>query len=173
MAIVLDATPGGPNANSFATREQAAEYFSGRLYGEFWDEVPDDTQNRALITATRLIVEAFNRIGWQGYRVSNSQRLPIPRTGMVTPEGYAITAFPDALVNATAEYAGRLVEAGRMPDAPSDTEGMKSFEAGPISVEWSEGGGPEQTTDLPDAVYAMISYLGVRVNRMSVPLVRS
>jgi len=172
MPVVLDATPGGPNANSFATVEWADAYFSGRLYGEFWDDVELDTKNRALITATRLIVEAMNRIGWQGHLVSSSQRLPVPRTGMVTAEGYVIVAFPDSLANATAEYAGRLIEAERLPDAASDTEGMKSFEAGPVAVEWFEGGAPP-STDLPDAIMAMIAYLGVRTNRMTVPLVRS
>jgi hypothetical protein len=176
MAIVLDATPAGSSSNSFATVEQANAYFSGHLYGEFWDDLEPDTKNRALITATRLIIRAFQRVGWQGWLTNTVQSLPLPRVGMYDAERNLIisTVIPVPLVEATAEYAGRLAQAGRMPDDPSDTEGIKSVKAGSVSIDYFESG-PSSPTDLPDAVHAMISFLSAQpsMGRTSVPLVRS
>jgi hypothetical protein len=175
MAVpVLDVTIGGSSANSFATVEQANAYFSNHLYGEFWEDEEPDTKARALITATRLIVEAFMRVGWQGFVMSAVQRLPFPRYGLLTVEGYAISSgiIPTVLVEATAEYAGKLIQAGQMPDAPSATEGIKKLSVGPIDVEWSESV-PTSPTELPETVYAMISFLAARpYSKYTVPLVR-
>jgi hypothetical protein len=174
MPAVIDATVAGSNANSFATVEQANAYFDGRINGEFWVDLEPDVQIRSLITATRLIVQAFNRIGWQGYPLTPSQRLPFPRTGVRTPDGWIVPygANPSALVDATAELAGRLAQEG-MPDVPSETEGMKSFTAGPVTAEWYESM-PSDPTALPAAVYDMISFLAAQpMSRTSVPLIRS
>ncbi len=177
MAAVIDATPGGVNSNSFASIAYADAYFEKRLYGEFWQLVATDQKTRGLITATRLIVEAFNNIGWQGFLASTVQRLPFPRNGVYAPDGWhllPVGVIPEALADATSEYAGRLIELERMPDTPADTEGIKKLVAGSVEIEYFGGGSASSPTDLPDAIYNMISFLAARsVGRTSVPLIRT
>lgn len=175
MAAVIDATPGGVSSNSFATVAYADAYFDRRLYGEFWQPVLADQKIRALITATRLIVEASNSAGWQGNLMSPTQRLPFPRTGVYAPDGWhllPVGVIPEALADATAEYAGRLIELERMPDTILETEGIKKLVAGSVEVEYFGGG--SYSTDLPEAIYNMISFLFARsIGRTSVPLIRT
>jgi hypothetical protein len=173
MAVILDATPGSATANSFATVAWSDAYMSGRLYSGVWDVAVLDTKNRALITATRQIVEAFQRFGWQGSIMSAAQALPVPRAGMTTPDGLLIpsSAIPAALANATSELALRLLEAGSLLDYPAETDGLKRLKAGPVEIEWSGSSGA--STELPDAVFNMIAFLTGRLaSKMIVPLVR-
>lgn len=182
MAVVLDATVGGANANSFTTVAYADAYHENQLYSEAWTAapIPDNaTKARALITATQLIVNAINADAWSGWPANPVQRLPVPRSGMLYPNGAVIpnTVIPNQLQDATSEMARRLLEAGMLPDTPSDTEsqavGLKKLKAGPIEMEFDQSGG-EFSTDLPDAVFAMISFMFTRGPRSStIPLVRS
>jgi hypothetical protein len=173
MALVLIATPGASNANSFATLAQFQTYMESRLYGDAWEDYDDDVVLKALITATRLIAEYFNRVGWQGFVVSSTQALPMPRSGMLYPNGWPIPSsiIPQQLVDATSELAFRLIEAGAMPDDPSETAGLKSLLAGPVKLEFTEDSGTV-TVELPERIMNMIAFLGVNSSRHTVPLQR-
>jgi hypothetical protein len=158
MSDLLDATPGGANANSFATLAQANAYIASRLYSDDWTDADEDTQERALITATQLIVAA---VEWQGWPTSTTQALPLPRTGLRARTGAALpsTSIPLALAYATAEYARQLITAGAMPTAPSDTAGLKRLKAGPVELEWDGSGAAGADGSLPVDVLAMIGFL--------------
>jgi hypothetical protein len=174
MAVVLIATPAHAEANSFATIEQANAYNESHLYGEEWAEADDTTKAKALITATRLIVDAFHSIGWSGTPTHSSvQALPFPRVGLFTRNGWTIDSMtiPFELVQATSEMARRLIVAGSMPE--NDAEGIKSVKAGPVDVEFQPSYGKK--SQLPDAVWAMISFLAQNPSSgggITVPLVR-
>lgn len=180
MAVVLDATVGGANANSFTTVAYADAYHENQLYSDAWTAAPDAaTKAKALITATQLIVNALHADAWDGWPATTVQRLPVPRSGMTYPSGAVIpnTIIPDQLQDATSEMARRLLEAGGLPDTPSDTEaqavGLKKLKAGPIELEFDKNG-YVAGIDLPEPVYAMIRFMLVRGSRSStIPLVRA
>lgn len=173
MPVVLDATPGSPTANSFATVAQADAYFAGMLYADDWDAATPDTKNRALITATNLIVAGVAFLGWPA---STTQALPMPRSGLRSRTGAVIasTVIPVELANATAEYARQLITAGAMPTAPSDTAGVKKVKAGSVEIEFDGSSSAGSDGRLPIDVYAMIAFLleSSTQGRTCVPLER-
>lgn len=178
MAVVIDATPGGPAANSFADVAWANTYFESRLFGDAWDDVDDDDKSKGLVTATRLIIEEIIRRGVGGWPTTAAQALPFPRVGLYDRNNRIILSsiVPNELKAATAEYALKLVQAGKMPDEPSQTDGIKSFSAGPVDIEFSESESYTSVTALPEAIISMISFLlnggSVGGSSISVPLVR-
>lgn len=183
MPVVLDATVGGANANSFTTVAKADAYHANQLYSDAWTVAPvptDAVKAQALITATRLIVSAFNTVGWAGWSATTTQRLPVPRSGMQYPNGANIpnTIIPADLEDATAEMALKLIEAGMMPDGISDTEsqsvGLKRLKVGSIELEFDHASGGETSIEIPESVFAMISYMFESgTGRTVVPLYRA
>lgn len=177
MAVTLDATVGGANANSFTTVAEADAYHNNLLYASAWTSATVDDKARALITATRLIVDAINIDGWLGYPVDTVQRLPYPRSGVYTRRGNNLiltNEIPQDLKDATAEYGRRLLEQGQLPDEPLESAAadLKRLKAGPVELEFF-GNSAGSVTDLPDPVYAMIAYLFEgRPGGISVPLRR-
>lgn len=177
MPVVLIATPGAPDANSFCDLATANAHFAGMLYADDWTdaEVTDDTRNRALITATLLIVVAIAD-GWGGWPASTTQALPMPRTGLRSRLNAAIpsTVIPLELAHATAEYARQLISAGAMPSAPSDTAGLKKVKAGPVEIEFDGSASGGSDGRLPMDIYAMFGFLveAWSRNRTCVPLER-
>lgn len=170
MPVTLDATSGAATANSFTTIAEADAYLLGQLFADAdWEDADIDTKNRALITATRLIVSAVSE--WTGWVSSPTQALPFPRTGAYNRSGYyLLTGVPQDLKDATAEYARQLINLKKMPDTPQDTAGIKSLSAGPIDVTFDEAYKP--STGIPDSVMAKISYLTPYSSRFSAPVVR-
>jgi hypothetical protein len=175
MPVILDATPGSPTANSFCDLATANSYFAGMLYADDWDDADVDTQTRALITATLLIVVAIGD-GWGGWPASTTQALPMPRTGLRSRLNAAIpsTVIPRDLAYATAEYARQLITAGALPSTPSDTAGLKRLKAGPVELEWDGSAPSGSDGELPIDVFAMLGLLvdGSARNRTCVPLER-
>jgi hypothetical protein len=180
MPVVLDATIGGVNANSFTTVAYANGYHDNQLYAEAWTGPSDAIKAQALITATRLIVNALNAVGWPGWPTTHEQRLPVPRSGMYYPSGLVVpnTIIPTDLQDATSEYARRLIENGALPDTASDTEaqsvGLKRVKAGSVEVEFDHGSSSaSDSIELPSAVFAMISWMFGGQSRSTIPLVRA
>lgn len=180
MAVVLDATPGSATANSFATVQQADVYNANQLYGDAWAaEASADRKAQALITATRLIVESVS--GWLGWPVSSVQSLPHPRSGVLNALGNAYLSTSEiatALVEATSEYARRLLEVGTLPDVPLDSQAndLKSLQVGSVKLEFAGAVGVD--TSLPSAVFSKIAFMidgagGAGVGRTSIPLIRT
>lgn len=175
MAVTLDASPASPTANSFATVEFADSYNESHLYGASWVAVDAETKKKALITATRLIVEHMQSIGWRGHPTTLGQALPIPRSGLYNRNGQPLdpTLVPIELAQATSEYGRRLVDSGAMPDSPADTDGIKSIKVGPIGIEFTGSG--TSIGGIPGAIWDMISFLsapGASSGGISVPLIR-
>ena len=87
MAITLDATVGGANANTYITLADANSFIEGLVLSDdaaAWDGSSNDNKNRALFTAAQRI----DREKFLGARVDDTQALEWPRSGVRKPDTY-------------------------------------------------------------------------------------
>lgn len=77
MAPTLDATPKGPNSNSYLTVTEATDYFDAISQSKFdaWSTL-DGNEERYLIRATKIVDSHFD---FMGARTTNEQSLQWPR----------------------------------------------------------------------------------------------
>ena len=96
MAVTIDATAGGANANSYITLSEANTFVEAMISStdvSKWTTGTDDTRNRALAAATQRL----DRERFIGARATNTQALQFPRTGVRRPDTYVntyATGFP-------------------------------------------------------------------------------
>jgi hypothetical protein len=154
MAVVIDATPGGANANSYVTLAVAKTYYEAHSHPELWEDADDDQRNRALVSATRLIDE---HLDFDGYAVDETQRLQWPRYGLLTANGFTLPsdAIPERLQMATAEYARFLLQADRSGERDDELNAIQELEAGPVRVEFVENKTVARQV-VPDEILAML-----------------
>ena len=185
----LNATAGDPNANSYATVEEADTYHDTLVNADAatWSNASADDKARALIMATRILDQ---QIEWLGYVSSNTQALQWPRTYMDTdkrmllwPPGaqpfdwwnaYYVdpTTVPQRLKDATSEFARQLLAANRTADDELSQKGITRISAGTVEVSFTGYARPDV---IPDAVFYMVRPWG-RIRHRSesfVPLRRS
>jgi hypothetical protein len=90
MAITIDATPNGANANSYQTLADAQAIVDGMVQDAdvtAWAAATTDAKNRALYTATQRL----DRERFIGARSTDTQALQWPRTGVRKPDTYINT----------------------------------------------------------------------------------
>ena len=96
MAITIDATVGGANANSYLTLADAQALIDGMVENDdvtAWASATTDQKNRALYSATQRL----DRERFLGARATDTQALQWPRTGVRKPDTYIntyATGFP-------------------------------------------------------------------------------
>lgn len=96
MAVTIDATAGGANANSYLTLADAQAIVDGMVEDAdvtAWASATTDQKNRALYTATQRL----DRERFIGAKATNTQALQWPRTGVRKPDTYVntyATGFP-------------------------------------------------------------------------------
>ena len=96
MAVTIDATAGGANANSYITLAEADAYVEAMISSTDvgkWDTGTDDNRNRALAAAAQRL----DRERFLGARATDTQALQWPRTGVRKPDTYVntyATGFP-------------------------------------------------------------------------------
>ena len=96
MAVTIDATAGGANANSYLTLSDAQAIVDGMIQDAdvtAWASATTDQKNRALYTATQRL----DRERFLGARATDTQALQWPRTGVRKPDTYVntyATGFP-------------------------------------------------------------------------------
>jgi hypothetical protein len=145
-------TPGAPNANSYVSLVEADSYHATRLFST-WDTLSVNTQQIAVIQATRLLDSMYE---WAGYPTSAEQALLWPRTG---PEGFnewnyvGALEIPDRLKDAVSEFAWQLTLEDRQADSDLETSKIRSLSAGPVSLSFEEG---VTAKVIPDAVAILI-----------------
>lgn len=82
MALTIDATPGGANANSYATEAEAAAYFEADVvFGPVWALLSAEEKRKRLVFATRTL----ERLDFLGDPETDTQALAFPRTTQDTP----------------------------------------------------------------------------------------
>jgi hypothetical protein len=90
MAIVIVATPGAADANSYLTLAAAQLIIDGFVQDadvQHWGSGNTDSRNRALFTATQRL----DRERFLGARATDTQALQWPRTGVRKPDTYINT----------------------------------------------------------------------------------
>ena len=90
MAVTIDATAGGANANSYLTLAAAQAIVDGFVQDDdvtAWASATTDQKNRALFTATQRL----DRERFLGARSTDTQALQWPRTGVRRPDTYINT----------------------------------------------------------------------------------
>jgi len=90
MAVVIDATVGGANANSYLTLADATAIIDGFVEDadvQHWNSGNTDSRNRALFTAAQRL----DRERFLGARATDTQALQWPRTGVRKPDTYINT----------------------------------------------------------------------------------
>lgn len=173
MPVVVDATPGSPTANSYATLAEANSYHETHPHASAWAGT-EDAKNRALVTATRLLDENFRWFGWPA--TSNVQVLGFPRSGLYYRDGWRaipVTVIPQELKDATSELARHLLTSDVTAESDIDTQGITALTAGPVSLQFS--GAAKVGSIVPPQVVRMVRHLGAEISRRSssVPLVRA
>jgi hypothetical protein len=90
MAVVIVATPGAADANSYLTLAEAQAIIDGFVQDadvQHWGSGNTDSRNRALFTATQRL----DRERFLGARATDTQALQWPRTGVRKPDTYINT----------------------------------------------------------------------------------
>jgi len=141
MAVTIDTTVGGASANSFSSLAEAQAYLDGKLPSPTaWDAAVADTQNRALVSATRWLC----RLPWIGQRVDATQALEWPREYALDPDDpdgndFDTDELPQAVKDATAELASLMVAAGTTDIAGLDpNDGVKRKKVDVLETEFFE-----------------------------------
>lgn len=155
MALVLDTTVGGSQANAYLSRAEANAYFDTRLYASAWTGATDAVKDAAIVWATRLL---DRMVEWEGGVWSTTQALRWPRSYVYDADGKMLTSdvIPRQVKEATAELAIWLIQKDRT--AETGREGIRAFAAGKVSFEFDKTDTPPV---IPDAVYQLLVPLGV------------
>jgi DnaT-like ssDNA binding protein len=99
MALSLDSTVGGANANSLVSVEFADAYFEGDiLRSDRWSALDSDAKKKALISSTR----SFRGLTLWGEPASETQSLPFPRILTGVSDG---TSNPQEIAEACCLHA--------------------------------------------------------------------
>lgn len=160
MSLVLIATSGATNANTYATKAEASVvggYLESRLFTTTWTGASAADKNAALVWATTLLDDW---VDWIGSRVDDDQSLRWPRYSVEDQDGYTVDSdsIPAFLKNATSELAMYLL-GGDPTDAP-DTLGFSRLKVSTLELEVDKSDRDSETT-IPDHVKAMIEHYGV------------
>lgn len=134
MALVLDATVGGEDSNTYVTLADAETYFESRLYGSSWTSATDDNKNRSLAMATRMLDDLFR---FQGCKLTSAQALRWPRSSVYDIDGYYVSseAIPTPLEEAACEQALELLKSDVTTQPELLSQGFKKAKVGPLEVE--------------------------------------
>ena len=90
MAVVIDATVGGVNANSYLSLVDAQSMIDGMVLSAdvtAWGTATTDAKNRALVSAAQRL----DRERFFGARSNDDQAMQWPRTGVRKPDTYINT----------------------------------------------------------------------------------
>ena len=158
MAIIIDATIGGANSNSYVTLAEANDFFDGRLYTSVWDDATDDDKNRSLVMATKRIEQET----FYGERedTTTPQKLKFPRIGLSYLDGILLdSTIPDILKEAQYELAIHMLSVNMTLKGVS-TDAYKSIKVGSIEVQPaidSSDNASQSYSTLPPFVLSLLS----------------
>jgi len=151
--MAIDATPGGINANSFATEDAANDYvIYEREYAADFLAASSSTKEKVLRMATKEL-DAMN---WKGTIVDTTtpQALRWPRSGVYSLDGVELASdeIPLWLERATIELAISLFQKNRYDDP--ETQGLRKVTAGEVAVSFDR---KDRPTRNPTTVNQMIA----------------
>jgi hypothetical protein len=190
MTLVLDATVGGANSNSFITVAEGDDIAGYEFNNEAWIFATGDDKIRALVSATYQL----NTLPWVGERATTTQALAWPRinadiNGRIVasdeiPREIQLATFELAKVllienkaGATAATSGDLI-----PGIPNSQ--LKRAKLDVLEIEWRTEGLPSNRTStysalvsrapsLSTVLYGTLTTFGTGGSGLLVGLVRS
>lgn len=150
--MALDATTGGANANSYATREEADAYFADRPYASKWTGAPPADRDKALIAAT----DRLDRETYHGLPSGGAQRLQWPRTGAPDRSGYYYghEVVPECVKEAAYLLALEIASSNVMSE--SKLHNFDEIKIGPLNIKPRQ---PQQSGRLPSSVVRLITHV--------------
>lgn len=177
MPVSIVATVGAANANSYQTLGDAQVIIDGLIEDAdvvAWASATTDKKNRALVTATQRL----DRERFLGARVTDTQALQWPRTGVRKPDTYINTYavgfpfrittdyFTDTEIPTQVKYAQAImaVYLNNNPDALglSGLEDYKNVKIGSIDVTPNLGFGAVGADKIPPIVERYL--VGLRIS---------
>jgi hypothetical protein len=150
----IDATVGGPTANSYVTLAAADLYFETTPDSSDWINKTTDAKNRSLISATRWI----DALTFYGKRCAETQALKWPRTNY-TVDGIDLicTLIPEGIKVATYELARAFANDTSAITGTSGTTGIyDQVELGDLKVKYNK---TSQTSGVINNVYDVYPWL--------------
>lgn len=143
----LDATPSGPDSNSYCDVASADLYHDNRLHNDEWDNAGNQDKESALIQATSMLDD----LDWSGsVDLDSDQALRFPRINLTDKDGRTLDGIPKFLVSATCELALSLL---RSEDV-SPEAATKRIKVATIEMEYFEASVSVGT--LPENVHNIV-----------------
>lgn len=148
-------TIGAVSYDAYASNQIADDYMAAQISsaGTAWRAATETDQDRALVSATRLI----DRQVWQGTRDDQYFPLAFPRSGLVDADGVAVDAYsvPQRVIDACCELAAALLDGSSAQDQASTESLTQSLAAGSVSISYFRSA--EQTSGrFPQPVQELI-----------------
>jgi hypothetical protein len=179
--MVLDATVGGPSANSYITLATANTYLAARLGTKLWfTNLPTmDDRPAALMWATALLETL---VQWHGRPATTTQALAWPQIGQVDAWGHQVlsTVIPESIQRATAIYALALLQEQQDLATGTGTALVKSRKIGDMTITYQDvssatpqGSQRSPQVALPAEVRALLRPYATMAGSLMVPLVRT
>jgi hypothetical protein len=152
----LDATVGGPSANSYVTRSEAYDYFDDRLGAEaILEDLDEEKLDRALVSASLLL---DYRMVWIGSKATETQALDWPRLDSEEEPIYAADTIPPRIKQAVYEMAKYLLSIGD----PLDSAVLDSVQLSSLKIDFKETGTSREL--IPDEVASILTDYGQRMS---------
>lgn len=107
MTLVIVATPGASNANSYLTVADADTIAGTMLSTKAWGTATTTNKTKALVAATRYL----DQLDWVGTKAATTQALLWPRSDATCGEkSYSSTVIPEEVKYATFDLADALLK---------------------------------------------------------------
>lgn len=153
MAITVDSTVGGANANSYidvAAADQLMEY--RQLNFAAWSALTADQKGAALISASQM----FDSLKWKGVRTSETQALRWPRSGVYDQDEYAIAddVIPGDVQETLADYAFTLSQSDKF-----QATGLEGFSEIQVDVVKLKLDSEDRDSAIPSRILDRLDYL--------------
>lgn len=133
MALAIDATAGGSNANSYVTVSEADDVALYRIGGNAFSVLDDDEKIQALATAAM----ALDALPWVGTRSTESQAMEWPRVFQSTTTGVP-KWLKSAQIELAVSYSAVITTPGSDdPLSTSATGAMQSVKVGPVALSFA------------------------------------
>lgn len=124
LTLIIEDGTGKPDANAYASIEEANAYFDTRPRSDAWDNLDDDAKTVLLVHAARILDSGMT---WDGEPLVSTQALAFPRVIADSSVG-----VPATIKIANFELAIALNDTDIAAD--SAMAGISSIEVGPIKV---------------------------------------
>jgi len=150
--MALNATPGSPTADSYATVAEGDAYHDTSLFATGWTGAVLADKERALKMATRLLDSYYT---WLGQRTFSDQALGFPRTGLFRDTTIVVDSatIPPEIRNATAEFGKFLLANDPNQQNEAAAQGITKIKVSTIELTFKD---VIESKSIPDFIDLMI-----------------